>query len=66
MTDKERVVRERDPLFLQQLLARLARIKMAKVNRETEELQRRWPHRNVVEEAYLRHRDEMRDHHASG
>jgi hypothetical protein len=48
--------RERDPLRLQQILARLARIKVARAVRETQELRERWDRMNIVEEAYLRRR----------
>jgi hypothetical protein len=48
--------REHDPLRLQQLLARLARIKVARAARETQELRERWDTMNVVEEAYMRRR----------
>jgi hypothetical protein len=54
MSARER--RERDPLRLQQILARLARIKVARAVRETQELRERWDRMNIVEEAYLRRR----------
>jgi hypothetical protein len=54
MSARER--RERDPLRLQQILARLARIKVARAARETRELRDRWDDMNIVEQAYLKRR----------
>ena len=46
--------RERDPLRLQQILARLARIKVARAARQTQELHARWSDENIIETVYLR------------
>ena len=56
MTGRE--LRERDPLYLQAVRARLARIKVAIAAKETRELRERWPDDNIVEAVYLRRRRE--------
>jgi hypothetical protein len=57
MTGRER--RDRDPALVQELLARLARIKAVKAARETLALRERWTEQtrdNVIEAIYLGHR----------
>ena len=55
MTGRER--RERDPFWLQEVKARLARIRVARAIRETQEVQRRWDDsENVIEALLLRRR----------
>jgi hypothetical protein len=59
MTGRER--RDRDPALVQELLARLARIKAVKAARETLALRERWTdetRENVIEAIYLRRRFE--------
>lgn len=45
--------RQRDALWLQQLRARLARMRVAKAARQTEAVAAAWPEENVLERIYL-------------
>ena len=59
MTGRER--RARDPLWLAKVRARLARMRVARAARVTEEVRERWERENVIEAVYLgRHDDERR------
>ena len=60
MTGRER--RARDPLWLAKVRARLARMRVARAARVTEEVRAQWERDdNPVERVYLRRRDDGRE-----